>query len=184
MEITRLDMSDESVSIPRIAKFQKVSEAQFIRDYLAYYPETDVTDINKIYNAIQLPKRATGGSAGYDFHSTVKAVIGQRGQAIIPTGIRVRIDPGWHLKLYPRSSYGMTYRLQLDNTVGVIDTDYYNAKNEGHIMIKVTNDSVVATTLHLEIGDRFAQGIFEQFGICVDDNVDTKRIGGMGSTGN
>jgi dUTPase len=51
-------------------------------------------------------------------------------------------------------------------------------------MIKVTNDSVVPTTLHLEIGDRFSQGIFEQFGICVDDNVDTKRTGGMGSTGN
>ncbi len=51
----------------------------------------------------------------------------------IPTGIRVKINDGWVLKLYPRSGLGFKFRVQMNNTVGIIDSDYYNSDNEGHI---------------------------------------------------
>ena len=101
---------------------------------------------------------------------------------MIPTGVRVRIDEGWVLSIYPRSGLGFKFRLQLDNTVGIIDSDYYNSANEGHIFIKITNDSKEEKKVSLLSGDAFAQGVFTQFGITVDDDADGVRDGGMGST--
>ena len=84
--------------------------------------------------------------------------------------------------IFPRSGLGFKYRLQLDNTIGVIDADYYGAKNEGHIMIKITNDTKENRTLTVPKGTGFAQGIFMPFGITMDDNTSEIREGGMGST--
>ena len=85
---------------------------------------------------------------------------------------------------FPRSSLGFNYRIQLDNTVGIIDSDYYNnTRNEGHIMIKITNDSRSGQTCIFEQGSRFCQGIFLPFGITLDDDVVEERTGGLGSTG-
>ena len=86
------------------------------------------------------------------------------------------------LILVPRSSLGFKYRLQLDNTVGVIDSDYYSAENEGHIFIKLTNDGHSGKTLKIGKGEGFAQGIFLEYGITVDDEADAERKGGFGST--
>ena len=101
---------------------------------------------------------------------------------LIPTGIRVMIEDGWVLSLYPRSGLGFRHRLQLDNTVGIIDSDYFEAKNEGHILIKMTSDDHKGKTLSVAAGDGFAQGIFLPFGITVDDEADGERTGGFGST--
>jgi dUTP pyrophosphatase len=101
---------------------------------------------------------------------------------MIPTGIRVRIDKGWALLLFPRSGLGFRYRLQLNNTVGVIDSDYYDSDNEGHIFIKMTNDSNEGKTCVIERGTAFAQGIFMPFGITADDDTSEVRNGGFGST--
>ena len=87
------------------------------------------------------------------------------------------------LQIYPRSGLGFKYRLQMDNTVGIIDADYYGADNEGHIFIKMTNDTHDGKTLVLHRGDAFAQGIFIEFGITVDDETEGLRTGGLGSTG-
>ena len=100
----------------------------------------------------------------------------------MPSGIRVRINDDWFLGVVPRSSIGFKYRVQLDNTIGIIDADYYNAKNEGHIFIKITNDGKGDKVMNLETGDAFAQGIFLMYGITEDDDVDTEREGGIGST--
>ena len=86
------------------------------------------------------------------------------------------------LHIYPRSGLGFRYRLQLDNTVGIIDSDYYDSDNEGHILIKVTNDSKSGKTLSLNPWDGFAQGIFLEYGITVDDDAQGVRNGGFGST--
>ena len=86
------------------------------------------------------------------------------------------------LLIFPRSGLGFKYRLQLNNTVGVIDSDYYFSGNEGHIFIKMTNDSNEGKTLTLQAGDCFAQGIFMPFGITADDDADGVRDGGFGST--
>ena len=101
----------------------------------------------------------------------------------IPTGIKCKIDRDYVLKLYPRSGLGFKYRLQLNNTVGIIDSDYYgNENNEGHIMAKITNDSNENKTVEIKAGTGFMQGIFVEFGITVDDDADGVRTGGFGST--
>ncbi len=159
----------------RIAKFEKVSPDQFRADY--------GDNAENVYEEIRLPRRATTGSAGYDFFSTVDADLAPGEEIKIPTGIRARIDDGWVLKIYPRSGLGFKYRLQLNNTVGIIDSDYYNSSNEGHIFVKLTNDSKTGKTVSLKKGEAFAQGIFLEYGITVDDDADGVRDGGFGSTG-
>lgn len=130
-----------------------------------------------------MPVRATVGSAGYDFYSPLDFVL-TPGQTIkIPTGIRARIEDGWVLMIFPRSGLGFKYRIQLDNTVGVIDSDYYGSDNEGHIFIKITNDSNEGRTLSLKKGDGFAQGVFLPYGVTSDDETAAVRNGGFGSTG-
>lgn len=163
----------------RIAQFERVSKAQFEKDWLDTFKTSE-----NVYDEIKLPRRATKGSAGYDFFLTADLELAPGETAKIPTGIRARIDDGWVLKLYPRSGLGFKYRLQLNNTVGIIDSDYYNSDNEGHIFIKITNDSNEGKTISLKKGDGFAQGIFSEYGITVDDEVSRERNGGFGSTGN
>lgn len=106
---------------------------------------------------------------GYDFSAPVAFVL-KPGETIkIPTGIRARMDEDWVLCLFPRSGQGFKYRLQLNNTVGIIDSDYYNSDNEGHIMAKLTNDSNEGKVLEIHPGEGFLQGIFMPYGITEDD---------------
>lgn len=167
----------------KIAKFEKVSYEQFRKDYIDTFGDWYEEDIKKTYNAIKLPIRKTIGSAGYDFSSPYEFELNAGHSIKIPTGIRVKIDEGWVLKCYPRSGLGTKYRLQLDNTTGIIDSDYYNSDNEGHIFFKMTNDSRNDKTLEVKKGDGIAQGLFNEFGITYDDNADGVRNGGFGSTG-
>ena len=166
----------------RIAKFYKVSREQFFEGWMDTFPGTGQTEIEKIYEKISLPRRATAGSAGYDFFSPVDFKLDPGETIKIPTGIRAQMEPDWVLKIYPRSSLGFKYRLQLNNTVGIIDSDYFNSDNEGHIFIKITNDSKEGKTLCVKEGTGFAQGIFLEYGITVDDDATAVRNGGMGST--
>lgn len=92
------------------------------------------------------------------------------------------MEEGWVLQIFPRSSLGFKFRLQLNNTVGIIDSDYYYSDNEGHMFIKVTNDTNEGRTVELKAGTGFAQGIFLPFGITVDDACTYSRNGGFGST--
>lgn len=165
-----------------IAKFHKVSYEQFLEGWKDTFPETTEEKVKEIYEQIRLPKRATAGSAGYDFFSPVDFTVAP-GQGIkIPTGIRVEMEPEWVLKCYPRSGLGFKYRLQLNNTVGIIDSDYFYSDNEGHIFAKLTNDSREDKTLELKAGEGFMQGIFVEYGITVDDDATAIRNGGFGST--
>lgn len=165
----------------RIAKFEKVSTAQFLQDWCEAFASTE-DEAQQIYNSIRLPRRATAGSAGYDFFVPVTLTL-QPGETVkMPTGIRAWMQPGWVLQIFPRSSLGFRYRLQMDNTVGIIDSDYYHANNEGHIFIKITNDSKTEQTVHLMLGEGFAQGVFLPFGITLEDDASEIRTGGIGST--
>ena len=100
----------------------------------------------------------------------------------VPTGIRAEMEWDWVLKIYPRSGLGFKYRLQLNNTVGIIDSDYFYSDNEGHIFVKITNDTNEGRTVEIPGGTGFAQGIFIEYGITVDDEVTEARNGGFGST--
>ena len=165
----------------RIAEFQKVSFENFLSAWKDDFGGTD-EEIRKIYDDIRLPRRATSGSAGYDIFSPTDFRL-DPGQTIkIPTGVRCRIDDGWVLKIYPRSGLGFKFRLQLNNTVGIIDSDYYYSDNEGHIFIKITNDSNEGKIVEVKSGTGFSQGIFVEYGITYDDDVTDIRNGGFGST--
>lgn len=166
----------------RIGKFHKVSQKRFAEDWKDTFGETSPEDIQKIYEAIKLPRRATAGSAGYDFFSPIDFTL-EPGQTIkLPTGIRVEMEQGWVLKCYPRSGLGFKYRLQFNNTVGIIDSDYFYSDNEGHIFAKLTNDTNESKTVTVPSGTGFAQGIFVEYGITLDDDVTDIRNGGFGST--
>ncbi|MBO5167396.1 MAG: deoxyuridine 5'-triphosphate nucleotidohydrolase [Lachnospiraceae bacterium] len=166
----------------RVAQFFKVSKENFLEAMKDDFPEYTQEDIVDMYESIELPKRATKGSAGYDFYAPFAFSLPPGSTMKIPTGIRVKMDEDWVLKLYPRSGLGFKYRLQLNNTVGIIDSDYYYSDNEGHIFAKITNDSNEGKTLEIGAGAGFMQGIFIEYGITVDDEAEGIRNGGFGST--
>ena len=174
----------------RIAKFEKVSYEQFKKDWVDTFAnkfnEWEEGSIDKVvkevYDNIKLPKRATSGSAGHDFFAPTGFLIPVDGVIKVPTGIRCHMKEGWVLQCYPRSGHGFKYGAHLANTVGIIDEDYYYSDNEGHIFIKVVNDSVVAKPFDIKAGDAFCQGIFVPYGITEDDDVTEVRHGGFGST--
>ncbi len=130
---------------------------------------------------VQLPRRSTSKSAGYDFFNTEDVTIAPGSQVIIHTGIKVYMQDDEALFIYPRSSIGIKKGLMLKNTTGIIDPDYYNnEKNEGEIMICLYNIS--DHPVHLEKGEKIAQGIFQKF-FLADDIEKEERKGGIGSTG-
>ncbi len=153
----------------KIAQFEKVSLTEYLK-----------SGSEQTFNDIRLPLRATAGSAGYDFFAPETIEIKSGETVKVATGIRVKISEGWLLQVFPRSSLGFKYRLTLNNTVGIIDSDYYNADNEGHIFIKMTNCG--DKDLTIEKGKAFAQGVFTEYGITVDDEAAGERTGGFGST--
>ena len=165
----------------RIAKFHKVSEMRFAEDWVDTFGGTKEAAL-AVYEGLKLPKRATQGSAGYDFYTPAAFTLAPGETVKIPTGIRAEMEPQYVLQLFPRSGLGFKYRLQLNNTVGIIDSDYFFSDNEGHIFAKVTNDSNEGKTVTLEQGTGFMQGIFLEYGITVDDDADGIRNGGFGST--
>lgn len=77
---------------------------------------------------------------------------------------------------------GFSDDMQFDNTMGVIDSDYYFSDNEGHIFAKITNDSKSQKIVHVEAGNGFMQAIFIPYGITYSDDATGVRNGGMGST--
>ena len=146
------------------------------------FPQYTEEDIKDMYDVLELPKRATKGSAGYDFYAPFAFSLPPGATIKIPTGIRAKMEEDWVLKIYPRSGLGFKVRLQMNNTVGIIDSDYYHSDNEGHVFIKLTKDSNEGKTLTLPAGNGFAQGIFLEYGITYDDDADGIRNGGFGST--
>ena len=165
----------------KCAKFEKVSFNQFKQDFSEVFPLSE-EKLKEVYNNIKLPHRATKSSAGYDFYLPVGIELNPGETIKIPTGIRCYMEEDIVLSLYPRSSLGFKYKMQLNNTVGIIDADYYNATNEGHIQIKISNTNNENKTISLKAGDGFAQGIFTEFLVTYDDEATGERTGGFGST--
>ena len=158
-----------------IGQFKKVTKEQFLKDSKDFL---DTTIDN--YDYISIPKRATKGSAGYDFVCPFDIEIKPNELVKIPTGIRCYMEEGYVLNIYPRSSLGFKYQMMLANTVGIIDADYYNALNQGHIIIALVNKG--DKTIILNKGDRFVQGIFLKFYTVIEDEIEEVRTGGLGSS--
>lgn len=132
----------------------------------------------------RLPQRSTEQAAGYDFYSPVSITIGPKQCGMVRTHIKAKMAADDVLLIFPRSSMGIKKHMMLSNTLGVIDSDYYNnPDNEGNIIIGFYNYGDVEQ--HIAVGDKIAQGIFFKFGITADDFAAAKeaRRGGIGSTG-
>ena len=157
-----------------VARFDRVSPEQFLSDASRLMQPLAVSDI-------PLPARATAGSAGYDFVCPAEVTLLPGEDIVIPTGVRAFMEPGWVLLIFPRSGLGFRHRLHLANTVGVIDSDYVNARNEGHIMVKMVNGSDHSVTIGR--GERFCQGVFVPYGLAEESDAPGERSGGLGSTG-
>ena len=158
----------------RVARFMRVSPERFAQDWRDAFPGENAPEFPA------LPRRATAGSAGYDFFAPRAFQLAPGETVKLPTGVRARIEPGWVLMLFPRSGLGFKYRLRLDNTVGIVDADYFGAKNEGHIFVKLTNTG--DRPLSVAAGEAFCQGVFVPFGLTEDDDASAERTGGFGST--
>lgn len=159
-------------------KFEIISETQWNKDIVEECYNEQCTREEALK-----PRRGTKHSAGYDFISPIGATIPSHGMVKIPTGIKVMMEDDEILSIYPRSSIGFKTGIRLANTVGIVDSDYYNnSDNEGHIFIKFFNPTNADYQIH--IGDKIAQGIFTKY-LIVDDEeeIETERSGGLGSTG-
>lgn len=169
----------------RIAKFEKVTLEQFSKDFKNLNPNSTLSDaqIEEMYNSIKMPARATKMSAGYDFYLPYAIGLDVGNEIVVPTGIRSKIQEDWALLIMPKSGLGTKSRLIMYNTAGLIDADYYNSDNQGHILVKLLYDLRNSDKhLSLPAGKSFVQGFFFPFGITEDDNADGLRNGGFGST--
>lgn len=172
----------------KIAKFEKISEKQLCKDAELFLKNYAVLDdmgwqdnfLRDMLKKTPMPKRATRMSAGYDICSPVHARVKSGEPFVIPTGLRCFFNKeDWVLMIYPRSGLGFKYGMRLANTVPVIDADYCQAENEGHILLKFVADK----DFEIHEGDRIAQGVFLKYGVTVDDDAEGQRTGGIGSTG-
>ena len=162
-------------------KFEKVSFYEFAK----HFPQDNHMDIKLMYDNLKLPKRATKLSAGYDIFAPYDFILRAGDTIKIPTGIRCILDDDKFLAVYPRSGLGFKYKLQLYNSVGIIDSDFCQSESGGHIWIKLYNASPEEKALDIKQGDAFCQGIIQQY-FLVDDDSRTEgneRTGGFGSTG-
>ncbi len=166
------------------AKFEKVSFSIFADSCRKLMPQLGEDDISAAYESITLPRRATKGSAGYDFFSPISlpSCLKAGESFTFPTGIRCKMDEGWVLLICPRSGMGFKTGVRLANTIGVIDQDYYFSDNEGHIMVKLVNESALSSAIEINCGTAFCQGLLLPFGIAENDSANAIRNGGFGST--
>lgn len=132
---------------------------------------------------IQLPKRGTKKSAGYDICTPVDIIIPPNGISdAIQTDLKAYMLEDEVLEIVPRSSIGFKKGLMLINTVGIIDSDYYNnPDNDGNIGFKFKN--LTDKAVEIKAGERILQGIFKRYLITDYDDCDIERMGGIGSTG-
>lgn len=130
---------------------------------------------------VELPKRKTKKSAGYDFFAIENFTLYPNKLCIVPTGVKVYMEDDEVLYLHIRSSVALKRGVRMLNSIGVIDADFVdNPDNEGEISLGLLshNDDIV----HIQKGERIAQGVFHKFLITDDDDAKGQRLGGIGST--
>ena len=105
------------------AKFDKVNYTEFRKSWVS--SSLTEKEIREIYDGIKLPKRATSGSAGYDFYAPINIKLAPGQDIVIPTGIRCEMNENLALLIYPRSGLGFKNYMRLANSTGIIDSDYF-----------------------------------------------------------
>ncbi len=175
----------------KVGTFSKVTLGQWMEAMTIFFPNMKMHTVNRLYEQIKLPERATVCSAGYDICSPISFDLAPGETIKIPTGLRCSMMNKFFLAILPRSSVGMKNGVSLVNTMGIIDADYYYAENEGHIILMLKNNLKKSwwakknrgRTWRVKAGDRICQGIFLPYCITYDDAASQMRSGGIGSTG-
>lgn len=156
-----------------------------------------------------MPLRATKTSAGYDLFAPYDVVIKPQEKAMIWTDVKAYMPQGEMLIADVTSSMGGKLDLMLANTIGVIDADYADNKdNEGNIGICLRNlkptmkltgyttismtggdidvpiirDLTETNTITIKKGQKIGQVIFVEYKPAENCNSDNERKGGWGST--
>ena len=159
--------------------FEDDLEMEIQRKAFAYRPKIRVA---KKDHRAELPQAATPGSACYDLKVVGGFQLTPGVPTIVPTGLIFEIEPGYCVKIYPRSSMGKK-NITMPHSVGVIDSDY-----RGEIGVLLLNNNKEAITL--QSGERIAQMMVEK--VLVADITETteeeltqteRGAGGFGSTG-
>ena len=128
---------------------------------------------------VHYPTRGSVNSAGYDFYADKDYTIAPNEIIKVWTDIKAYMQPDEFLMLDVRSSMGGKFMLA--NTIGIIDSDYYeNPDNDGNIGIFLKNIS--NETQHIKRDDKIAQGIFMEYLKIDNDKTTEERKGGFGST--
>lgn len=169
----------------KVRGFEKISMLQYIDDFQDYTfldGEINSEVIEPLYDELKKPKRSTAMSAGYDVFSPMNLELYPEEEIKLPTGFKAYMQPDNVLLAFPRSGHGFKYYVRLANTIGVVDSDYYdNDGNEGHIWIKIRNEG--DKVLNVNKGEAIAQLIFMPYLLVDGDSFDgDKRVGGFGST--
>ena len=166
--------------------------------------------VSRFTEELSLPMRATAHAAGYDLYAAETKVIpsyrhlmrqwdlGDQGiyrlediaaytkatgikPTLVSTGMKIKLADDEYLELSVRSSTPLKYWLILANSVGIIDSDYYNNPgNEGEIFLQFINLS--PEDIEIKKGDCIGQGIIHKYYITEDDRAYGERQGGLGST--
>lgn len=175
---------------PKMSRyFEKVSRGQWTKDYSKWYEDTKmvdsspkdvIEDMDKVYENLKKPKRATIGSAGYDIYTPFNVVLQPNEKKKIPTGYKAHMNSDEAVIGLVRSSDGSKRDIRTANVFPLIDSDYVNADTEGMIYIILKNEGNVVQ--EFKAGDPIAQLMFVKYLVTDDDDMKETRTGGIGST--
>ena len=129
---------------------------------------------------VKLPERGTSKAMAYDFFANTNYTVKPNEIVKIWTDVKAYMRDNEALIINVRSSMGGKFMLA--NSQGWIDADYFNNEsNDGNVGIFLKNISDKPITILR--GDKIAQGMFINFLIADNGNVETERTGGFGSSG-
>jgi dUTP pyrophosphatase len=128
-----------------------------------------------------LPAYAHPGDAGMDLCSVERLVVPAGGRALVHTGLKMALPPGYEAQVRPRSGLALKRGVTVLNTPGTIDEGY-----RGEIGVILVNFG--DADFQVEKGDRIAQMVVAPVTraqvVEVADLDETARgNGGFGSTG-
>jgi len=139
----------------------------------------------ELLEGAKMPTYATEGSAGLDLYANIKesCIFMSSNRVVIPTGIKVKIPPGYEAQIRSRSGNSANFGLFVLNSPGTIDSDY-----RGEVKVILFNTD--SKNFIIEPGMKIAQMViskYERVSLQLVEKVenDTERgSGGFGSTGN
>lgn len=137
--------------------------------------------IVKLRKNAHIPTRGSDKAAGYDLYACESAYLYPQTTVLIPTGLSIQPPEGYCAKIYARSGLATKKGLRPANCVGICDEDY-----TGEYMVAIHNDS--DNDQVIEVGERIAQLVFEQYHTVEFEEVNSleqtnRGAGGFGSTG-